>query len=223
MDTIKKCDICEPFETEFIKACEDRTNCIYGNVEWDDKFGLIAKKKVIEGVGEDAEIVTNELGGKQSKSPMAMHLLDPQYLCQLCNDKVTQLEYTKNDVTKVDDIDAWQCYVALENIATYMLTGVDFYLTTAMDTLCADELLQATKIAKILQYGAERYEPNNWRLIPEEEHINHALIHLVAHLMGDAQDDHINHALCRLMMAKATEKSVGFEYGKYVTKIHEGV
>ena len=34
----------------------------------------------IEGVGQDAEIITNENGGKQSKSPSALYLLDPTYL-----------------------------------------------------------------------------------------------------------------------------------------------
>ena len=85
-----------------------------------------------------------------------------------------------------------------------------------MDCLCDDEVQQVINIAKILQYGADRYAPNNWRLIPEEEHINHALIHLIAHLAGDTQDDHINHALCRLMMAKSTKKSENFAYGAYI-------
>ena len=74
-------------------------------------------------------------------------------------------------------------------------------------------------IAKVLQYGADRYAPNNWRLIPQEEHINHALIHIVAHLAGDTQDEHIDHALCRLMMAYATDKSAGFAYGAYIDEI----
>ena len=36
--------------------------------------------KVIDGVGEDAEVITNANGGKQSKSPMALHLVDPKFL-----------------------------------------------------------------------------------------------------------------------------------------------
>lgn len=99
-----------------------------------------------------------------------------------------------------------------------MRTGIDWHLTLAMDCLCNDTLQQIIAIAQVLQYGADRYEPNNWRLIPEEEHINHALIHIIAHLAGDTQDDHINHALCRLMMAKATEKSKNFAYGAYIKK-----
>ena len=61
------------------------------------------------------------------------------------------------------------------------------------------------RLAKVLQYGASRYERDNWRKIPCEEHLNHALIHIFAAFAGDTQDDHLGHAFCRLMMACATE------------------
>lgn len=193
---------------------------------WDDKFGIIKvgedymeKTKVIDGVGEDAEVVTNAAGGKQSKSPMAMHLVDPNFLLNFARNKAEELEYLDaGDSTCVDDgdIDKYNCYRAIENIANYMLTGIEFSLIMAMDSLNCEELDQVIQIAKILQYGADKYAPNNWRLIPEEEHINHALVHIIAHLAGDKQDEHINHALCRLMMAMSTDKSEKFEYGAYV-------
>lgn len=173
----------------------------------------------IEGVGEDAEIITNAAGGRQSKSPMAMHLVDPYYLEEMFKDLAEKEEYCdEGDSTcvRAESIDKHSCCRAIEYIAAYMRSGVDFELTLAMDSLCDDELQQVTRIAKVLQYGADRYEPNNWRLIPEEEHINHALIHIIAHLMGDTQDEHIDHALCRLMMAKATKQSDKFQYGAYV-------
>jgi len=59
------------------------------------------------------------------------------------------------------------------------------------------------ELARVLAYGAEKYDRDNWRLIDEESHINHALTHLFAYLGGDTQDDHLEHALCRLMMAEA--------------------
>lgn len=195
------------------------------NQQFDNKFGLIESPKklnttIIEGVGKDAKIITNEKGGKQSKAPMAMHLVDPIYLIKVFKNKAQELEYLDDgDSTCVDpeNMDKYSCCRAIENIGIFMLNGIDFNLTMAMDELSnSDDLEQVITIAKVLQYGAERYEPNNWRLIPEEEHINHALIHLIAHLAGDTQDDHIDHALCRLMMAKATGKSVNFTYGAYV-------
>lgn len=205
--------------------------------QWDDKFGWVEhtplnyndnlwltneatnQSIMIEGVGKDAEIVTNAAGGKQSKSPMAMHLVDPYYLEEMFNDLAEKEEYCdEGDATcvRAESIDKHSCYRAIESIAAYMRSGVDFELTLAMDSLCDDKVQQVINIAKILQYGAERYKPNNWRLIPQEEHINHALVHIIAHLAGDTQDDHLNHALCRLMMAKATEKSPDFDYVKYI-------
>lgn len=200
--------------------CVGLNNCgIYKEEQKGLKMDKENKVKVIDGVGEDAEIVTNAAGGKQSKSPMAMHLVDPRFLEKFASNKAEELEYCdEGDNTCVDDEDMeiHGCYRAIEHIAEYMQTGIEFNLQLAMDSLNSEEIQQVINIAKILQYGADRYAPNNWRLIPEEEHINHALIHIVAHIAGDKQDDHINHALCRLMMAYATEKSPKFEYGAYV-------
>lgn len=178
-----------------------------------------ADKIIIKGVGKDADIITNENGGKQSKAPMTMHLIDPKFLLEFAKNKAEGLVYcAENYSTCVDDEDKdkYGCYKAIQNIAEYMLTEVDFNLTLAMDNLECEELQQIIKIGKVLQYGADKYKPNNWRLIPEEEHINHALIHIIAHIVGDTQDEHIDHALCRLMMARATKKSKDFDYCNYV-------
>jgi hypothetical protein len=94
-------------------------------------------------LGKDAEITTNEQGGKQSKT-------------------VGRFELTPGE--------AW------------------------------------IRLAQVVEYGAERYAPNNWRLIPYESHINHALQHLAALLADDTSDDHLGHALCRLAFAVAVEK-----------------
>ena len=155
------------------------------------------KKQVIEGVSPDAEIVTNANGGKQSKSPAALHLVDPSFL----NNRIWC--YDDNPLRK-----------AVQHIATYMGSNCLEALYSALDSLEKDRLQQLLTIGKVLQYGAKRYAPNNWRLIPREEHINHALIHLIAALAGDTQDDHIDHAMCRLMMAIATTETEGFSYTK---------
>ena len=149
--------------------------------------------KIIDGVGKDAEIVVNEKGGKQSKSPMAMHLVDPCFLQLGVN------------ISK-----------AVRAIGEFMETDKINYLFKAIDYIESDEAKVLVRIAKVLKEGADKYEPNNWRLIPQEEHINHALIHILAHELGDTQDNHLDHALCRLMMAYATEKSDDFSYTEYV-------
>ena len=175
--------------------------------------------KVLDGVGKDAEIVTNEQGGKQSKAPMAMHLIDPQFLEEWANNKAKELEYEdEGESTCVDEGCEFEhgCYRAIENIAFFMQNDNKLYLELALDALETDELNRMIKIATVLQYGASRYAPNNWRLIPQEQHINHALIHILAEIMGDTQDDHLDHALCRLMMAMATSTSPNFSYTDYV-------
>lgn len=98
----------------------------------------------IKGVSPDTEIVTNNDGGKQSKSSYGFHLMD----------------------------------------------------TDAMLAL-----------AEVLQIGASRYERDNWRKIPSEEHFNHMMVHYYAWLKGDTSDDHLGHFFCRAMMVYATGKS----------------
>lgn len=60
-------------------------------------------------------------------------------------------------------------------------------------------------MAAVLHEGAEKYAAGNWRLIPERDHLNHALMHIFAYLSGDRTDDHLSHALCRITFANAVE------------------
>lgn len=57
------------------------------------------------------------------------------------------------------------------------------------------------RIARIFDYGAQRYEPNNWKLISIDEHLNHAFTHMIAYRLGDTNDDHLGHAAWRLLAA----------------------
>lgn len=155
---------------------------------------------VIEGVGQEAEVITNKNGGKQSKSPATLHLVDPEFLMITIGRK------------PLDDDEILSR--AILDIVYYMNDCDREHLITSINRLEQDRIKQLLTIGKVLQYGAERYAPGNWRLIPREEHINHALIHLVASLAGDTQDDHIEHAMCRIHMAIATKESEGFSYTK---------
>ena len=143
---------------------------------------------MIEGIGKDAEIITNDKGGKQSKAIGAFYLVDPIFLMGFFE----KYSYEAN------------------NIAYYMLgkqTKVEM-VKCIMDKY-PDALIQ---IAKTLEEGVTKYSMNNWRLIPEEDHLNHALIHLYALEEGDTQDDHLGHFLTRIMMAYTTEKSFKGNY-----------
>lgn len=57
------------------------------------------------------------------------------------------------------------------------------------------------EIAKLQKYGDEKYGPHNWRGIAEQDHLNHALVHIWADQMGDTSDDHLTHAAWRLLAA----------------------
>lgn len=160
---------------------------------------------ILDGVGKDAEIVTNSLGGKQSKAPMAMHLIDPDFL-----------DFWFNPLPEAE-------FPAIRYISDFMKTGNKMDLIHAIyecqielsgEAIYEDRALEV--IAKVLQEGAEKYSPNNWRLIPQEDHINHALIHYLANTLGDNQDDHLQHCMCRLMMAYATSPSKDFNYTTFI-------
>lgn len=143
---------------------------------------------MIEGIGKDAEIVTNDKGGKQSKAIGAFYLLDPTFLYGFFTEK-------------------WE---EANAICSYMEGSIDKdEMTRRIMQLYPNALIQ---IAKTLEEGVVKYPMNNWRLIPEEDHLNHALIHLYALKEGDTQDDHLGHFLTRIMMAFATEKSFKGNY-----------
>lgn len=61
-------------------------------------------------------------------------------------------------------------------------------------------------LAEVLYQGAERHGEDNWRKIPINDHLNHALAHIYAYMAGDEQDDHLGHAFCRMMFAVALER-----------------
>ena len=133
-------------------------------------------------VGPDAEIVTNTLGGKQSKVIGRLDLVDPEllrlFLPPIADPLIRRME---GHITNKD----------------MMIQFFNLYNTK----FNKDALIE---VSRVLEYGARRYSRNNWRLIPFEDHLNHALIHLYAYKLGDTQDDHLEHALTRVMMAVAT-------------------
>ena len=64
--------------------------------------------------------------------------------------------------------------------------------------------LATLAVAGVLAPGAIKYGENNWRGLPVKDHLNHALVHVMAFLAGDTQDDHLGHFACRAMMALET-------------------
>lgn len=71
--------------------------------------------------------------------------------------------------------------------------------------LCDPDAMLA--MAEVMKQGAEKYERDNWRKLPAEEHFNHMVIHWYAWLKGDRTDDHLAHMLTRAMMCYATARA----------------
>ena len=71
------------------------------------------------------------------------------------------------------------------------------------------------RLGEVVAFGAGKYAENNWRRIPYEDHIDHALYHLFSLIDGDTTDDHLGHALTRLAFAVAMESTMPFDFKQY--------
>jgi len=69
-------------------------------------------------------------------------------------------------------------------------------------------------VAQVFAIGASRYARNNWRRIPENDHLNHAMMHIFAYMAGDRSDDHLEHAACRMLMALEM-KNESYDYNAF--------
>ena len=56
------------------------------------------------------------------------------------------------------------------------------------------------KVATVMRKG-ERKDRNGWEQVSVEEHINHAVSHIVAYLRGRHASHHLANAGCRILMA----------------------
>ncbi len=56
------------------------------------------------------------------------------------------------------------------------------------------------KVAAVMRKG-ERKDRNGWEEVPVEEHLNHAISHIIAYLEGRHAEHHLANAGCRVLMA----------------------
>lgn len=175
----------------------------------------------VEGMGPDAEVTTNAAGGQQSQAPNAFHLVDPYVAIEIL-DIIKPIEYEGLGFKASMSVEQANAFEAFKICLDYMGTYMDAYLVRAMEKIERDPFVILQTIAGRLMYGITKgnngkgYPTNNWRLIPREEHLNHAMNHMFAIVMGDTQDDHRSAAICRLHMASATKESRGFRYQEYI-------
>lgn len=60
-------------------------------------------------------------------------------------------------------------------------------------------------VAEAMAKGEERYGADNWKGLPEEEMVNHAIRHLVLWLAGDRSEPHAAHAAANCLMLHELE------------------
>lgn len=65
------------------------------------------------------------------------------------------------------------------------------------------------EVAKVIHKGLRRYQADNWRLIPQNDHIDHALTHVFLFLLGDRSEPHLGHAATRILFALETSNEPG--------------
>lgn len=76
----------------------------------------------------------------------------------------------------------------------YMSTDVPY----AMHIMPGAAILH---VANIMYEGAKTHGANNWLRGSVDNHVNKALVHLMAFIDKDEQDDHLGHATWRMLAA----------------------
>lgn len=71
-------------------------------------------------------------------------------------------------------------------------------------------------LAEVVKYGEDKYKGSrdnpNYRKIPIESHLNHAMNHIVQYLNNDNTEDHLAHAMTRLVFCVALEREKEWPY-----------
>lgn len=84
------------------------------------------------------------------------------------------------------------------------LGGVKFDNNKVRPTLMMRSLSKSVRaVQEVLEFGAKKYAPDNWKLVEPERYDDAALRHIQAYLSGEQDDPetgkpHLAHALCCL-------------------------
>ena len=129
-------------------------------------------------------------------SPPSVYRCGGPGLCDICSKQVAKYfqkgETSPGNVTisSIADPDA--------PVTTNEKGGSQSDIPVRFDLIDAKAMFE---MAKVLDHGAKKYGPGNWRLIDIEDHLNHLLMHTYAYLAGDRTDEHLSHILCRATFA----------------------
>lgn len=76
--------------------------------------------------------------------------------------------------------------------------GRQSYVSARLDLIPPENLLL---LGQCLGFGAKKYGEGNWHQIPQNENLNHALVHIVKWLNGDRSEPHLVNVLARVNFA----------------------
>lgn len=71
-------------------------------------------------------------------------------------------------------------------------------------------------LAQCLGFGARRYGCENWKKIPIEDHLNHAMNHINEWRAGDRSEPHLVNAMARITFALWQAVDSGQQEGRYI-------
>lgn len=160
--------------------------------------------EIIQGVGPDAEIVTNELGAQQSKLSMVLDVI-PNTVVETLASLSHLVDYrwagplaTLARITWDDE----------RGNAEDLFAVLGVLLKSIPEEACPTGNERTARglaaIGKVLERGERKYGPGNWWGISPKDHVRHAIAHLLAYGAGDRQEpgnEHLTHAACRVAFA----------------------
>lgn len=114
----------------------------------------------------------------------------------------SRIDTTTQPVPYVSYKDAAYGWEFFGEVETNSSGGSQAKIESAPDLLPPKAILE---VSTILKYGEDTYGANNWRKIPQKDHLRHALRHVFMYLAQDKTENHLGNATCRLLFALETE------------------
>jgi len=71
-------------------------------------------------------------------------------------------------------------------------------------------------LAQCLGFGLRKYGFENWKKIPQEDHISHSMNHLIEYRLGDRSEPHLVNALARTTFALQQAVESGDQASTYI-------